>query len=240
MDEMKRPMEFNGHFIYFEKEEYTVPEVIKRVAEHYNITITKRNRKSGRLTKNSDYDTLYGMIKKRLDEKVIDEEGEDLKSQDSTERKTTYPRDYVNHVVNHELRDYFAKFPSTPSKRREKEFKELEDLAIKYEKEFKDGTYGDFIADLHKTEEEMRSPEHEGDRYVAESFQYHKQEILMDVVFNHLIILDEDKLRTDLAIALTADDATPSAQELEALERLKKYRNYYRWRTEKLDDLLDN
>lgn len=243
----------SGTLVYFNQDAYTIQEIVERVAQRYDITIrekiapeenketkpedsSKKKYKKIKPGYNSIYNAMYQQIKRKLDA-IVEEEGEDLETRHSTRGRTTYPVDYVNRVINGELGPYFARLASAKKKVR---FEELEKLATKYEKEFKDGTYGDFIADLHKTEEEMRSPEHEGDRYVTESVQYHKYQILMDIVFNHLIILDEDKLRADAAIALTADDATPSAQELEALERLKNYRNYYGWRTEELGDLLDN
>lgn len=233
----KEEMERKGSYINFEKDEYTLPEIIDLIADCYDICIYKENKKTKRKIKNSTYFKIYQFTKRELDEAVIDETGEDPKSQDATGRKTKYPVKLINELVNQKQGEYFT---NLASRERRQALIGYEGQAKKLRQEIKDGTYGDFESELNEYREEMRSIDHEAERYIESMFQQRKFDILMDIVFNYLIILDEKKLKTDLSIALTFGDNDPDVKDMEAMDRLTDNRNYYKWRTEKLKELLEN
>ncbi len=233
----KDEVELKGSYINFEKAEYTLPEIIDLIAECYNICIYEESKRSKRKVKNQTYFSIYQFIKRKLDEAVIDETGEDPKSQDSTGRKTKYSAELIDELVNQKQGEYFT---NLANQERRQALIRYEELAKKWRQEFEDGTYGDFENELNKYREEMRGPDHEAEHNIASMFQQYKFDILMDIVFHHLIILDEKKLRTDLSIALTFGDNDPDVKDMEAMDHLTDKRNYYKWRTEKLKDLFEN
>jgi len=228
-------MDTKGSYINFEEDEYTLPEIIDKIAFCYQITIQEKNKKTKKMRKNGTYYDIYRTIKKRFDEIIDEEEVAGLNR--PSERKTNYPVKLINRVVNEELGPYFVKFACET---RRQALEKYEEQAKKWVRDFEDGTYGNFEAELNEYREEMRSPEHEADHLISAMFQQYKFDLLMDIVFNHLIILDEEKLKTHLSLALTFGDNFPEARDMEAQEQLSDYRNYYRWRTKALADLLNN
>lgn len=226
-----------GSYVFFEKEEYTLPEIINLVARQYDITIGTTNRKTKRMIKNSNYFTIYQKIKRKLDE-IIDEEETGIAQQNLGGRQTKYPTELVNRVVNDDLGIYFTKFAS---EERAKVLKKYGERADELSEEFENNSYYAFQAELDDYwKEEMQRPEYESERIVYGMLQNFKFDILMDIIFKHLIFLDEDKLKFDLTFSLTFEDNPPDSKGLEIMDHLADKRNYYKWRTEKLAELFDN
>lgn len=238
--------ELNGNYVFFKEQAYTIPEIIEQIAECYSISIydpenikngasPKKSKKRGH--KNQTYRTIYQIIKRKMDEIIQSEEIHMPDQQKSKGRKTKYPVDLVNRVVNRELSSYFAKRLNEKEKR---DLAEYEERAKKLKEDFENGTYGDFQAELDKQSENMQGTTCEADLQIAAMLQHRKFEILMDIVFNHLIVLNEDKLKADLTIALTFGDNPPEGRDIKAMDDLTDNRKYYKWRTKKLAALLDN
>lgn len=225
--------ELKGGYINFEKEEYTLPEIIDLIAEYYDICVYQENKKTKRRVKNRTYSSIYQFIKRKLEDEI----GDDVKSKDSTGRKTKFPVEVISKVINCEQGAYFTYLAS---QERQKELNRYGEQAKKLRQEIKDGICVDFESELNEYRKEMRSTEHEAERYIESMFRQRKFDILMDIVFNHLIILDEAKLRTDLSIALTFGDNDPDVKDMEAMDHLSNNRNYYKWRTEELKALFSD
>lgn len=213
--------------IAFPEKEYTVPEAVKIVADFYGIYLED---------KASTDPVFRAMVQRVRDElhKMEEEEWLEKETDDGIKRRRTYPGEWIDEVVNERLRLYFPKVEAGQKNSIRKQWKKLAD---EYIKRCEDGSYRDEENEYYIKE----FSDYSFERALSDNVEYYTTKILKDIVFSHLVVLDEEKLRDDLAASLRfTEDYSPTPEDIRAIEDLKDFKKYYKWRSKELEDLFKN
>jgi len=192
------------HNIDFEKEMYTIPELISILASEGDIPDCD-NKAS------SNYRMIYQGLRRALDEEVDESE------RGGSQRKQTFPREAIIRVVNKKV---------TWLRQLSKQSEQLKDWAVearKYQKEMQR-----YLA-THGPEEHSKEVYADGGygEYVKERVTEIKLQIFTDFILKYFIDFDQACLEHDLGLNFTFDDLHPTPEGMEAVNRLKDIRNYY-------------
>lgn len=219
------------HTIQFEKDYYTIPEIVDIVAERFNVTVRENsgepNKKKGK--RNDTYRAMEMFIRRYLQMEVGYElDGEHFIAE--TKRKQQYSREVVNKVVNVDILAKLCKNYADPET--QKEFTEPEQRADDYRAMLEDGSVDDFFKSLQKEEGQDSS---DFDYEIEKSVNKYKLDIVVDFICKYLIRVDEETLRDDLIFNYLPDFQVPTADDMLAAERLQDVGNYYQPRKEFID-----
>lgn len=210
--------------IAFPKKEYTVPEAVKIVAGFYGIYLED---------KASTDPVFRAMVQRVRDElhKMEEEEWLETESSDDVKRRRCYPGEWIDKVINERLKAYFPKVEAGQENSIRKQWKKLAD---EYIKRCEDGSYRDEENEYYIKE----FSDYSFERALSDNVEYYTAKILKDIVFSHLVVLDEEKLRDDLAASLRfTEDYSPTPEDIRAIEDLKDFKKYYKWRSKELEGL---
>lgn len=229
-------MKVPGAFIPLNEDEYSVREITKIVAEFYGIRI------KGDEAAQKTYKAMTRRIRQALKE-IDDRAGiEDIVKSSSRKktRNNKYPTILVDKVINGSLQSYFARKAPGWKKR---VYRDWGQKAARYRAMRANSQYQQEEQEYYETEfskppsDSGRTPDAEGERRLYKAIQDYKQEILMDIVFNHIVKLDEALLEHDVAVGLTFwENNFPEGEDIQAIERLNTPHNYYTFRKSKPDE----
>ena len=211
---------------FFVKDEFTLAEITKGITLLYDIEIPPKKD-----PKQSEFKSMNMYVDRKFKEMEIEPtfQGKPKK----------YSRSAVIRLIE-KCEDHFLKNAS--KSRREEIEKEKRDID-RYVKEYTIQRENE-IDEWHREEERRRKREAEcphypydevdANREIEKRFQDKKKEIAINYVLNNLIVVNEDLLKSDIALHYEISEKTnliddvyePTSPELKAINRLEDDTNY--------------
>lgn len=197
--------------IVFEKDKYTITEIVEIVAKEFEI---ETRDKRGNV--NQTHRTLYKKIERGFEKTPPIEE--------KSPRKNYYQVEDVNRLVNKELYNYFCEYASGEIRKRYFDAIKMRNANNEDSRKFLESAeYFDMMKELMEPKRDVHQ------ETIYEQYKEKRIEILFDFITRYFINIDEKLLRADIELLYAEDVVNPYTDVRIALahERNKDLRNYY-------------
>lgn len=204
MDDMtKFPYNIN-----FEKDYYTIPEVIKILVEEGKIPLPDKK------GNDTTYKTMYQSLRRMLISITKDDD-----KKENSGRKQRFPKDKVVRAVN-ERANFLRGLSPMETDQTAYWAKEAKDYRKKVREQLaKDG--------LNQKEELLVQDDGGCQEYIDEVLKKMQEQIMWDFLTHYFFDFERLLLEHDLTLEFTFDEMRPTPEGVEAIRRLENLRNYY-------------